>query len=63
MIWDFLALLFAIGPEIEQAERRQAELCKRQRKLEQRVAQLECQHASETHTNGQRAPFVSGQDG
>jgi type II secretory pathway component PulJ len=63
MIWDLLALLFAVAPEIEQAERRQAELLERQRKLEQRIAQLERQHAAGTHTNGQRPYLASGQGG
>jgi DNA-binding transcriptional MerR regulator len=65
MIWDILALLFAVGPEIEAAEHRQAELRKRQAELEQRIAQLERQHAARTHTNGQGTFFASkqGHDG
>lgn len=63
MIWDLIALLFAIGPEIEAAERRQAELRKRQAELEQRIAQLERQYAATTHTNGSGSFFASGQGG
>jgi hypothetical protein len=63
MIWDLLALLFAVGPEIEAAQRRQAQLLKHQRELEQRIAQLERQHAPGTHTNAQRPFSASGQGG
>jgi hypothetical protein len=63
MIGDILALLFAVGPEIEAAERRQAELLNRQRELEQRIVALERRNTATTRTNGQGTPFASGQGG